>query len=527
MNVFHFWYQRLFQKKRQKQATEFSLGKRPSNDSTQNPQVNKSGQKPTTPIPKSLQQVKDDLSKVLSLPENKDIHLREYTVPDGKKCLLIFIEGLVDSELVNETVLAPLLLGSRMDIPFLAREDIADLQQAITKLLEGAVILFRDGIDQAIVLHAESVPTRSVEAPKTENVVRGPQEGFVEDVVVNKNLIRRVFPSPNLMVEEIYIGKLAPAKNYYLYLRGIANPKLVDEVRTRLLAITTDGALDAGEIEQFIEDRPKSLVPTVLATERPDRAASFLRDGHVVILANRSPNALVLPCTFWSMFHVSEDSFQRAFYGSFIRIIRLISIFITLFAPGVFIAATNYHPGMIPTDLLLAIAGSRERLPFPSIFEVFLMEFSFELIREAGIRIPSALGSTISIVGALILGQAAVQANIISPVIVIVVAITGLASFAIPNSSLGYMIRITRFFLIAFASFFGLIGLTAGFCMILIYVAGIKSAGVPFFSPYVPHAEHNGDLILRNLVFKDKVRPASVRPLRALRVWWSREWDEQ
>src|SRR5213079_609143 len=234
---------------------------------------------------------------------------------------------------------------------------------------------------------------------------------------------------------------------------------------------------------QYLEERPRSLFPTILYTERPDRAASFIEEGHIVLLMTNSPSCLILPATFWAILHSPEDHYLRTPYGNFIRVLRFFALFVAMFASSFYIAITNFHVGMIPPDLLMAVAGTRERVPFPSIIEILMMEMAFELIREAGLRVPSPIGPTIGIVGALILGQAAVQANIISPIVIIVIALSGLSSFIISDVSMNFAIRMSRFLFIFAAGFLGVYGAVALFVTSLFYIVSLKSFGTPYFAP--------------------------------------------
>jgi spore germination protein KA len=250
----------------------------------------------------------------------------------------------------------------------------------------------------------------------------------------------------------------------------------------------------------------------VLFTELPDRAVSFLKEGHVVILVDNNPSCLIVPATFWSFFHTPEDMSYRWIAGNFIRLIRLIAVFISLLTPAIYIAITNYHQEMIPTDLLLAISATREKVPFPIVFEVVGMEIAFEIIRECSFRIPTSIGSTIGIVGTLILGQAAVQANIISPILVIVVALTGLSTFAISNTDLNMSIRISRFFFTFCSIMMGFLGLSLGITVFTVYIISIKSFGVSFFAPVTPHYEASRDMIFRSTIKNQWLRALFTRP---------------
>ena len=314
-------------------------------------------------------------------------------------------------------------------------------------------------------------------------------------------------------MEAKIISKRSRNDVFLVYEKDLVNEELLQTINDKLAEIDSDAIIDLSILEQYIEERPRSLFPTILYTERPDRAASFIQEGHVILLMENSPSCLILPATFWTLFHSPEDHYLRTPYGNFIRILRIIALFVSLFTSSFYIAMTNFHVGMIPPDLLMAIAGTRERVPFPSIIEVLIMELAFELIREAGLRVPSPIGPTIGIVGALILGQAAVQANIISPIIIIVIALSGLSSFIISDVSMNFAIRITRFAFIFSAGFIGIYGMAALFIAGLFYVVSLKSFGTPYFAPMTPHFPLSSkDLIIRHVPIKERFRPGYLKP---------------
>ncbi|RKJ29946.1 spore germination protein, partial [Butyricicoccus sp. 1XD8-22] len=276
-----------------------------------------------------------------------------------------------------------------------------------------------------------------------------------EDVAANISLIRKKIRNENLVVESVTISKRSNNELYIVYMKDLVNDKLLKDVKNKLNSLDVNAIQNLSVLEEYIEDSNKSLFPTILSTERPDRTVSFLEDGYIALLMNNSPDSLILPATFWSFYHNPEDHYLRFIFGNFIRLLRFLALLITLFVSAFYIAATNYHVEMIPSDLLLAISATREIIPFPAIIEILLMEIAFELIREAGLRVPNPIGPTIGIVGALILGQAAVDANIVSPLVVIIVALSGLCSFAVGDISLNFSIRLVRFLFIFSAALFG------------------------------------------------------------------------
>ncbi|HEX9063188.1 MAG TPA: spore germination protein, partial [Clostridia bacterium] len=347
---------------------------------------------------------------------------------------------------------------------------------------------------------------RSVEKPITENVVMGSQEGFTEDLRTNLSLIRRIIKNKNLITEMIKVGKTNQAYVSIVYINGIVNQELVKEVKKRLKSINKDFIIGSGMVGQYIEDNPFMLFPQVLSTERPDRVASFLMDGKVAIITEGTPFAEIVPITFYYLIQTSEDAMLRWQYGTFLRLIRILGVFVSVLLPALYIALALFHQEMIPTELLASIARSKENVPFPKVVEILLLEISFELIREGGIRIPGVIGQTLGIIGALILGQAAVAAGLVSPILIIIVAVTGLGSFAVPNYSFALGLRVIRFFFFFLASILGFYGISLGLVLVACIMCSTKSFGVPFFSPVAPKTKSTGDLIVRQPVWSQENR---------------------
>jgi spore germination protein KA len=479
-------------------------------------------------ISRELTENLDWLKQTFSYPDNKALTLREIYIPyfqqDGT---LLFLDGATDTKSLENHVLEPLRSqtnstvasnGSRPLISLLKRvltsasgTEINERKKLLNDLLLGKSILLVNGQACALSIDTAGFQTRSISEPTNENVIKGPKEAFVESASVNRSLIRKQIKDHRLMTESVSIGEKTIIEVDIVYLKGVASPELVNDVKKRLQGINSDLVQSLSILEQFMELRSYSLIPSALLTERPDRACSFIHEGHIVLLMDNDPLAMVVPITFWSLFQTSEDMHLRWAYGNFIRLIRLFAMFVALLTPSIYIAVSTFHEEMLPTDLLLAIAATRERVPFPALIEVLIMETTFELVREAGIRIPKTIGPTIGIVGALILGQAAVEANIISPILVIVVALTGLSSFAIPEISFNFSVRITRFFILLTASFMGFYGIAVALTIILAYLASFESYGVPFLSPLAPHYRSSKDLVFRPPVWKQWLRPFNLR----------------
>ncbi|WP_453994820.1 spore germination protein [Bacillus nitroreducens] len=460
-----------------------------------------------------------NFEKIYTLPENSDVKIHEFTIGGiNKKAAILFISTITSIDIVNEHILEPLLQNddsSKQVQDLIEVQSFSKLQQIndiVNGINQGNTVLFVDGELNAYVIGTSNFQSRSVEKAESEVVLKGPKESFNEKVDTNISLIRKKIRSENLIVEHTTISKRSHNELFLLYVKDLANEKMIKNIKERVAALDVDAIQNLSLLEQYIEERPKSIFPSILYTERPDRATSFLEDGYIALLMNNSPAALILPATFWSFIHNPEDHYLRFIYGNFIRILRVFSLFITIFASAIYVSLLNYHAEMVPTDLLLAIASTREKVPFPSLIEVLMMEIAFELIREAGLRVPNPIGPTIGIVGALILGQAAVQANIVSPIVVIVVALSGLCSFTLSDVSMNFAIRIIRFGFIISAGFFGIFGMAALFTLGMFYLNSIKSFGVPYISPMSPKYLSSGDTIIRKMLKNERLRPGYLKP---------------
>jgi spore germination protein KA len=461
----------------------------------------------------------DIFKDIYSFQDNQDVEIRNIHISSlDKPAAILYIDTITDVKVIEEHIITPLL--SHHDVS----KDISDIitvksfktkkviKEALIEINKGNAALFIEGENEVYLLDVSQFEGRNVEKPENENVVKGPKEAFNEKASTNISLIRKKIKNENLVVESLSISVRSKNELYILYIKDLVDEKMLQNLKNRVNSLDVDAIQNLSLLEQQIEERKYSIFPTILYTERPDRATSFLEDGHIVLLMNNSPDSLVLPATFWSFYHNSEDHYLRFPYGNFTRVLRFLALFITLFTSALYVAVVTFHSEMIPPDLLLAIASSREKVPLPAAIEVVIMEIAFELIREAGIRVPSPIGPTIGIVGALILGQAAVQANIVSPIVVIVVALGGLCSFAIGDISLNFAIRISRFLLLISASLFGLYGITAIFTAGMFYMVSIKSFGVPYLSPMTPNYVSSGDTVFRKILSNEVFRPGYVKP---------------
>ncbi|WP_226530658.1 spore germination protein [Metabacillus niabensis] len=417
---------------------------------------------------------------------------------------IIYIDGLVDTQEINDFILESLmfdlhnseqdssdsdLLHSIKDsaVAVGSIQDLDNYESLFSFLFSGHVIILFDGSSKGLIVGISSGgKDRNVTEPSQEAVVRGPKEAFTETLRTNTALIRRKINSPNLWIETRKIGRVTQTAVSIMYIKGIVNEKVLMEVRERLSQIDVDAILESNYIEELIQDKTFSPFPTMFNTERPDVVSAGLLEGRVAILVNGTPFVLLVPSLFIEFFHAAEDHYQRWDFSTLIRFLRIICFFIALLAPSLFVAITTYHQEMIPTPLLISLAAQREGVPFPAFIEALLMEVTFEILREGGIRMPKSVGQAISIVGTLVIGTAAVEAGIISAAMVIVVAITAIASFVVPAHNMSISIRMLRFIFMALAASFGLFGITAAFIGLILHLCSLRSFGIPYMSPFGP-----------------------------------------
>ncbi len=388
--------------------------------------------------------------------------------------------------------------------------------------MAGNTLLLIDGFDKAIILSTKGFPRRSVSAADTEVVVQGSKEAFTETFRVNTVLIRRRIRDTNLKLKQMRIGKRSKTDVGIMYMEDIARPEILREVERRLNMIDIDGILDSGYIEQFIEDDYKSPFPQMQMTERPDKVASALLEGRIAIVVDNTPFVIIVPTILASFYQSSEDYYQRWEIMSFIRIIRYIAGALAVCLPGLYIAIAVYHPAMIPMELILKMSEARQTVPIPAVLEIILMELAFETLREAGIRLPSAIGSTLGIVGGIIIGQAAVEAGLVSPIVVIVISLTAICSFAIPNIALVAGYRITKYFIILLSSLLGFFGFWIAILACLIHLVTLKSFGIPYLYPFVSVKQYGlndiKDTIIKLPVFMLRKRPIFAKDSQKVRL---------
>jgi spore germination protein len=394
-------------------------------------------------------------------------------------------------------------------------KEVETMDDMVRGVLSGDSAIFVDNSEKGLLIATRGWPNRGVGEPSSENVVRGPRDGFTETVRFNTVLIRRRIRDTKLKVNMMSYGTRSRTDVAIMFMEDIAKPELVEEVMRRLNKYEVDAIFDSGYIEQLIEDSWKSPFPQTQATERPDKVASSLLEGKVAIVVDNSPFVLILPTTLNAFYQASEDYYQRWQIMSFTRILRYIVSLISFTLPGLYIATLNFQPGMLPTPFAISIAASREGITFPTVLEILVMELTFELFREAGIRIPGAIGHVIGLVGGIVIGQAAVEAKIISPMIIIIVSFTAISTFAIPDYSLTSAFRLLRFFFIILAAMFGLYGFLLAMLFMIAHLSSLESFKVPYLAPYNASDRNRfrdlKDTILRFPTFMQTTRPIFAR----------------
>ncbi|MCX7921691.1 MAG: spore germination protein [Clostridia bacterium] len=468
-----------------------------------------------------------------------DLVVRRFTIGEQSvKCLTIFIDGIVDKMRFTSNVLQPLMLYIRMtpqEKEFKKEDLIKSLEYSSITLgelteiykfkdvakhtLMANCILIIDGNTTALAISTAQWQARGISESTTENVAKGPKEAFIENIRANTALLRKKIQSSNLKMEVLNVGRFNHNGIIIAYIKGIADEGILNEVRRRIKRIDIDVVIESSYIEQLIEDDSFSPFPQMDVTERPDTAAAALAEGRIVILVDNSPFVLIVPTVFANLLTSAEDYYERFFYITLLRILRYISFGVALLGPSIYVAITTFHQEMVPTSLLVTFANARADIPFPAAIEALLMEFTFEILKEAGLRLPKAIGQAVSIVGALVIGEAAVQAGIVSQIMVIVVALTGIASFTIPKFNAAVTVRFLRFPFVLLAGTLGIFGIIMGILFLLIHMASLRSFGVPYLSPFTPMTLADWkDTFIRLPIWLLRKRPSFVKPTNINRI---------
>ena len=442
-----------------------------------------------------------------------DLIMREIKIANNPKhsAVLVYLDKMININIMEEVIIKKLISkngSSSYDISnaeyfkYLLGINDKDIYSSMdtitTAILDGKLILFIDEIDKAFGIGLKNPPNRSIEEPEVESVLRGPRDGFTESISTNIVLIRNRIKSPNLKSEQFIIGRETKTDVAILYLSNIANIKIVDELRERINRIDVDGVFGSNTIKEYIEDNPISIMPTIFSTERPDSLVGKLLGGRIAILVDGTPLAVTVPAIFVEFFETPEDFYLNFIYATFNRYIRYLAFIFSTILPGLFVAITTFHQELIPTGLLVSFIKARSTVPYPALVECFLMLIVYELLREAGVRMPRAAGQAISIVGALVLGQAAVESGLVSTPMIIVVSTTAIASFALPSTDMYTATILPRFVFLFLGGFLGLLTLTAGIIIFFLRLMSIRSFGVPYMEPLAPFVKSEfRDVIMR------------------------------
>lgn len=452
--------------------------------------------------------LQDNLQEIKTkLGNSTDLVVRNIRI--GKtgniKAGIVYTDGLADTKIIRDLMESIMLHARNIEIePAISLNrnilnllkdftittggvtEVSDWNTLYHSILSGDTVILIDGETKGVAASTRGWEDRGVTEPSAQTVVRGPREAFTETLRTNTSLIRRRIKDPNLWLESKQLGRVTKTDIAMMYIKGIANDQVVEEVRKRLDRIEIDAILESGYIEELIQDETYTPFPTMFHTERPDAVTAGLLEGRVAIMVDGTPFVLLVPALFIQFFQASEDYYQRADITALLRILRFISLFIALLAPSLYIAVTTFHQEMLPAQLLISLAAQREGIPFPAFVEALMMEMAFEILREAGIRMPRAVGQTVSIVGALVIGQAAVEAGIVSAAMVIVVSITAISNFVFPAFNMAISIRILRFGFMGLAASFGLFGITVGLIAMVLHLCSLRSFGVPYMTPVAP-----------------------------------------
>ena len=474
----------------------------------------------------SFETIKDEIKKIFG--HTADLKADDVLV--GKsEAIIFYLDTVINTDFLKDMLGQTLESPVEQDIRITSVDElqafgkkafgvsgyklIHTLSEMTETILEGRIAVIIKGVPAALTISFINSEGRTVSEPTTQTVVRGPKDAFVEDISTNINLIRKRIKNHNLQFEKFKVGNETRTSVYIGSVKGIVNEKILEEVRKRIKDINISAIFESANIEELIQDKSATVFPLALNTERPDSVSSALLDGKIAIITDGTPFILLVPAVLTDFFISSEDNYQNYFMSSFIRMIRYLSFMIGLLMPSAYVGVLTFHPELLPTTLLLSVIAQREGVPFPAVIEVFIMEITFEILREAGVRMPRAVGQTVSIVGALVIGQAAAEAGIISNIMVIIVAITAIANFVFPNYSFANASRLIRFVLIIVASILGLYGVLLVLIFMVAHLSSLRSVGVPYLAPVAPFiVEDQKDIFIRTPIWFQNKRPAYLSP---------------
>lgn len=476
-------------------------------------------------LPQDLKLTSQNLKEIFK--DNEDVVFRKIMI-NSVEVTLFFVDGLISNVESSNFVLKPLKQADVFKTAHSEKEIIKNIEagsiyyvnqntrdnikDVISDALIGCTVLIFDHEKKAITFHNYGFDRRSISEPTGENVIKGSKDSFVETLRSNTATIRRKIKSPDLVIEQIIIGKRSHTPVDIVYMKHITNKKIIDELKKRLQNINEDGVLTTSYLVEFIIDSKYTVFPQVIFTERSDKFCSDILEGRIGIVVDGIPASIIIPATFLQCLQAPEDYSKNYIISSIIRLMRFCLFFATLLFPALYTAIVSFHQEMLPSKLATFIEKAKEGVPFPSFIEVIFMLIAFEILVEAGIRLPKAIGQAVSIVGAIVVGQAAVEANLVSPAVVVLIAFTAISSFSLPNQDLSNAVRLWRFIFVIFASIIGLYGMMMGFLILLFILAKIEVLGVPYLSPFVA-SEYTDidDTIFRFPVPNQKERPYNLK----------------
>lgn len=481
----------------------------------------------TAELSKKLSENIDAISALFT--DCADVIKRKLTVGEVNKVdiFFLYIDNMINKELLEQVTIHE-LLSSIVDMPeedqfeyikdkglkTLDLSEVITMNELVEDVLSGDTVVLIDGSDKALKVSVRGMPNRGVPTSENEVAIRGSKESFSEAFYINRVLLRRRIKDTNFKIKQLKVGIRTHTDVAICYLEDVAKPEIVGEVEKRLKEFVVDGIFDSGMLEQLSERNVYSPFPEFQSTERPDKAASAILEGRVVIVVDNSPIALIVPTTLNSFFQASDDSYSRWEVATFTRILRYIGAFIAMVFPGLYIAVINYNAEVLTSAMALSFAAARNGVPFSVLFEVIMMEIAFEILLEAGVRLPGPMGGTLSIVGGLIIGDAAVNANLVSPIVVIVIALTAIAAFMVPSEPFSSAFRIVRYVIIILSAFLGLYGFILGIMLLMIHLGGLKSFGMPYMVPFAASGINEGT-DTKDAIIRAPLRTLKRRPIFA------------
>lgn len=453
-----------------------------------------------------------------------DMVIREFVIQQtGKRAALVYLLGLSDKNAINNNILRPLL---RRPVPGESTDGelpvaignirwLTEWSKVEHAIFQGYSVLFIDGRTDALAMDTQGWPQRAIEDPQLETALKGAHQGFVETIGQNIALVRRYIPNRDLKVKELRVGARGITQVLLVYLADVANPEILQELEDRITQLDVDAIVSSGELAEFIEDNPYSPFPQFISTERPDAAASQLLQGRIMIVIDGSPVVIIAPASISTFFQNVDDYGTRWLVSTALRMLRFFAFFVALFLPSFYIALISYNYELLPVNLLLTIGESRAGVAFPPIVEALTMELTLEMMREAGVRLPAPIGQTVGIVGGIVIGQTAVQAGIVSNIMVVVVSFTAIASFIIPNYDMSSSVRLLRFPMMFITFMFGIVGIVIGMMLLMGHLVSLESLGTPYGSPFAPMRLSDWkDTFMRLPVWKMNKRPSSARAIQ-------------